>query len=108
MMCLSLLVHFGLEGELVLQRDRARRGRPCRHFVEQPFHVRVFCKDIVAEHVRRHPSQAPERHIDDGIGIADHVAAVGEMIVEDLVVAMRFVLIAVMGRIPDPFGATRA
>src|SRR6478735_5457191 len=25
-----LVVHFGLEHELVLQRDRARRGRPCR------------------------------------------------------------------------------
>src|SRR6267378_3432974 len=92
-----LVVHFGLEGELVLQRDRPRRGRPCRDFIDQPFHVRIFRVGVVAEHEWRQPRPAPERHVDNGVGIADHVAAVGELIVEDLVVAMRLVLIAVMG-----------
>src|SRR5919205_2799639 len=47
---LRLIVQFGLESELVLQRDRARRGGSCRDFVDQPFHVRVFRVSIVAEH----------------------------------------------------------
>src|SRR5476651_1192028 len=32
-----LFVHFGLEHELVLQRGRPGRGRPCRNLVHQPF-----------------------------------------------------------------------
>src|SRR3982074_516489 len=40
--------------------------------------------------------RAPQRHVDDGIGIADHVAAAGEMIVENAVMPLRFELIAVI------------
>src|SRR3954454_23712345 len=32
-----LVVHLSLEHELVFQRDRARRGRPCRDLIDQPF-----------------------------------------------------------------------
>src|SRR3982074_298063 len=91
-----LVVHFGLEDELVFQRDRPRRGRPCRNLVDQPFHVGKFCEYLVAEHERRQACPAPERHVDDGIGIADHVATFGEMVVEDAVMTLRFELVAVV------------
>src|SRR6185437_4505278 len=91
-----LVVHFGLEGELVLQRERAGRGRPCRHFIDQPLYIGIFRVDLLAEYERRQPGPAPERHVHDGVGIADHIAAPGEMIVENAVVAMRFELVAVV------------
>src|SRR5260370_2690302 len=78
-----LVVHFGLEDELVFQRDRPGGGRPCRDLIEHPFHVGEFCKHIIAKHEWRETRPAPQRHIDDGVGIADHVTAVGEMVVEN-------------------------
>src|SRR5882724_4500892 len=92
-----LVVHFGLEGELVLQRNRAGRGRPCRDLIDQPFHVGKSGIDFFAEHVRRQARPAPERHIDDGVGITNHIAALGEMIVENAVMTLRFELVTVVG-----------
>ena len=37
-----------------------------------------------------------ERHVDDGVGVADHITAVGELVVEDLVMAMSLELVAVV------------
>src|SRR5579863_5390652 len=51
----GLVVHFGLEDELVLQRERAGRGRPCRHFIDQPLYIGIFRVDLLAEHERRQP-----------------------------------------------------
>ncbi len=55
----GLVVHLGLEGELVLQGDGARRRRPGRDFVDQPLDVRVSRKGVVAELERHHPRPAP-------------------------------------------------
>src|SRR5260221_13013145 len=74
-----LVVHFGLEGELVLQRDCPRRSRSCRYLVDQPLYIGKFGVDLFAEHEWREPRPTPERHIDDRGGIADHVAAVGQV-----------------------------
>src|SRR5260370_16834897 len=89
-----LVVHFGLEGELVLQRDCPRRSRSCRYLIDQPLYIGKFGVDLFAEHEWREPRPTPERHIDDRVGIADHVAAVGAMTVEDGVMASPFELAA--------------
>src|SRR5258708_24839949 len=89
-----LVVHFGLEGELVLQRDSPRRSRSCRYLIDQPLYIGKFGVDLFAEHEWRNPRPTPERHIDDRVGIADHVAADGVTLVKDGVMALRFELVA--------------
>src|SRR3954470_22972408 len=67
------VIHFGLEREFVLQRDRSGRRRPSRNLIHQPFYVSEFRKRIVSEHEWRQTRPAPQRHVHDRIGIADHV-----------------------------------
>src|SRR5215212_2919595 len=91
------VIHFGLEREFVLQRDRSGRRRPSRNLIHQPFYVSEFRKRIVSEHEWRQTRPAPQRHVHDRIGLADHVAATGKMVVENAVMTLRLERIAVLG-----------
>ena len=93
----GLVVHLGLELEVVLQRDRLGRRRPGRDLVDQPLDVGIFRDRILAHHEGDHAGPAPHVHVDDGVGVADHVAALGEMVVEDAEMPLRLELVAVMG-----------
>jgi hypothetical protein len=95
MMCLASLSISALKVNLSFYAMARRRSR--RYFIDQPLHIGIFRIDVVAEDERRKPRPAPERHVDDGAGVADHVFALGKMVVEDLLMAIRFVLVAVVG-----------
>ncbi len=86
MMC-GLVVHVGLEGELVLQRDRAAAAGRAEISSISRFTLGYFAKTSSPSTNGDQACPAPERHVDDGVGVADHVFALGEMIVEDLVMA---------------------
>ena len=92
-----LVVHFRLELEIVLQRDRLGRRRPGRDFVDQPLDVGIFRKGVLAHDEGDHAGPAPDVHVDDGVGVADHVAALGQVVVEDGEMPLRLELVAVMG-----------
>ena len=91
------IIHLGLELEVILQRDGLGRGRPRRDLVDQPLDVGIFGGGFLVHHERGHPRPAPQRHVDDSVGVAHHIFAIGEVIVEDGIVALRLELIAVMG-----------
>ena len=61
------------------------------------FTLGIFREGFLAEHERHQPRPAPQRHVDDGVGVADHVAALGEMIVENAVMTLGLELVAVAG-----------
>ena len=50
-----------------------------------------------AERVRNEPRPAPHRHVDDGVGVAEHVFLLGQARVENGVMALRLVHVAIDG-----------
>src|SRR5260221_4439913 len=94
-----LVVHFGLEGELVLQRDCPRRSRSCRYLVDQPLYIGKFGVELFAEHEWREPRPTPERHIDDPVGISPPIAADGSVIVQHRVMTFLVTLVAGFSRL---------
>ena len=56
-----------------------------------------FAKAVLAQDEGDHAGPAPHVHVDDGVGVADHVAALGQMVVEDAEMPLRLELVAVMG-----------
>ncbi len=59
--------------------------------------VRELGETFLAEDEVRHPHPAPNIHVDDGVGVADHVFAVCEPLVQDREMTLGFELIAGMG-----------
>ncbi len=90
-----LVVHLGLELVLVLERDGARSGRPRRDLIDETLEVRELRPRRFAEHVRHQPRPAPDVHVDDRVGVADHVALLGEARIDDAEMALRLVGVAI-------------
>src|SRR5579883_793546 len=88
------IVHLGLEGEPVLQPDGSDCRGSCTDFVAKPLQAREFIPSAVAEYEGNHSRPSPCVHIDDGISAADEIAALGKPLVEDAVMAFRFVKVA--------------
>ena len=70
---LGLVVELGLEGVLVLDRQRARGGGPGADLVDQLLHARIFGPGGVAERDGKEARPAPQSHVDDGVAVADHI-----------------------------------
>ena len=69
-------------------RDGALRRRPGRDLVDQPLDVRELVERAFAQHERDQARPAPQRHVDDGVGLAQHVAPLRQALVEDAVVPL--------------------
>src|SRR5215217_4394654 len=73
-----LVVPHGLEGILVLVGARPDRGRAGADLVEVTLEVRKAPPGLVAEDEGENARPAPDGHVDDRVGVADHVATLFE------------------------------
>ena len=71
------------------------RRRTRADLVDQALEVRELGPAVLAEHDRNQPRPAPHVHVDDRVGVADHVFLLGETRVEDAVMTLRLVGVAV-------------
>ncbi len=94
---LRFVVHLHLEVELRLQALCTLGGWACVDLVEQSFDIRQLAERIGAKHPRQRPGPAPDGHVDQRVGIAQHVFMFGQLVIEQLEVALRLKRIAVDG-----------
>ncbi len=94
-MAARFVVHLRLEGVLVLHGNRPRRRGASADLVDQPLEIRILAPVLLADHERHHPRPSPHIHVDDGVGLADHVIPAGQPLVQHLEMPLRFEHIAV-------------
>ena len=59
--------------------------------------MRKALPGIIAQNEGQHARPAPGSHVDDGIGLAHHIAMLGEMSIENAEMTPRLELVAIMG-----------
>src|SRR5215472_14295555 len=67
------------------------------NLIDQPFQVRELLPSAIAEYGRNEPRPAPHIHVDDRIGVAEHVFQLGKPRIENAGMALRFKGIAIGG-----------
>ena len=92
-----LFIDLDLERVLRLDVLSPLRRRPGADLVKQALDVGQAREGLFAKHVRNHACPAPHGHVDDRVGIGDHVPTGREVFFDDVPVAPGLEIIAIDG-----------
>src|SRR5215470_9221152 len=98
-----LFIHLSLELMPLFERHGLLRRRPRTDFVDQPLQIRKFLPSTIAEHGGNKSYPSPDVHINDRVGIAQHVFLLAEACIENASMSLRFKCITIDG-VRDLFG----
>src|SRR6516225_3033272 len=93
----SLGIHLGLELMPVFERHGLLCRWPCADLVNQPLQIWKLCPGTVSEHGGNKSRPPPDVHINDRVGVAQHVFLVAKARVENASMALRFKRITIDG-----------
>jgi len=92
-----LCIHLSLELMLIFERHGLLRRRPRTDFIDQPLQIRKFLPGAIAERGGNKSCPTPDIHINDRVGLAQHLFLFTEPRIENASVPLRFKLITIDG-----------
>src|SRR6516225_1583648 len=98
-----LFIHLSLELMPIFQRYGLLRRWPRTDFVGQPPQIRKFLPGAIAEHGGNKSCPSPDVHINDRVGVAQHVFLLAKARIENASMSLRLKRIAIDG-VRDLFG----
>src|SRR3569833_2811818 len=91
-----LFVVFHFELEAVLERGSAGRRGTRTDLVNEPLEIRARRPGGIAENKGQRPAPAPDRHVDDRVGITDHETLLAQAGLENSPMPLRLVVVALL------------
>src|SRR5215469_2976346 len=85
-----LFIHLSLELMPIFECHGLLRRRPCTDFVGQPLQIRKFLPGAVAKHGGNKSCPSPDVHINDRVGVAEHVFLLAKACIENPGMSLRF------------------
>src|SRR5213080_4235100 len=85
-----LFIHLSLKLMPIFERHGLLRRRPRTDFVDQSLQIRKFLASAIAEHGGNKSGPSPDVHINDRVGIAQHVSLLAKACIENASMSLSF------------------